>query len=217
MKNLFFAGLIALFPFTIISCITSLQHLASYQNIIIDNRLVGSWEHGGKHILIQEFRNSRYKEIFKEARMEKTPFSIEDSIFTLKHYIISYHEKNLDYAWVAAIVRVGKLTFTSLVPEACTDGNEDISQKGGGFQDAHSFAKLEWNNDNSFQLRFLDGDYIKEIVLTGKARIQHEYDPLFGTFVITAPAQELEQFLEKYGNDERLFKGGNTINLVRKK
>ena len=68
-------------------------------------------------------------------------------------------------------------------------------------------------HEKDFETR---GDYIKEIVQTGKARISHEYDPLFGTFVISASSQQLEQFLEKYGDDERLYSEENTITLFRK-
>ena len=83
-------------------------------------------------------------------------------------------------------------------------------------KETSTIAKLEWKNNNSLIIHFLDGDYIKQIVLNGNARIKHEYDPLFGTFAITASSDELEQFVEKYGNNENLFKGGNTIILTRK-
>ncbi|MGZ5191541.1 MAG: hypothetical protein ACXWCZ_11015 [Flavisolibacter sp.] len=208
-----FTALIVLLSFNLTSCLTSLRHLATYQNIVTDNRIAGLWENGGKQILISEFGRSSYVKLFEEARKENVPFSVKDSIFTLKHYIITYREQELHYTWIAALVNIGKLSFVSLTTESCYQNIEDITPIGSS---AYSFAKLEWNTGNSFQLRFLDGDYIKDIILNGKARISHEYDPLFGTFVITASVEELEKFLEKYGNDERLFKNGKTINLVRK-
>ena len=212
MKNIFISVTVLL-SFNLTSCLTSLRHLATYQNIVTDNRITGLWENGGKQILVTEFGKTSYVKLFEEARREKIPFTVKDSIFTLKHYIITYREKELDYTWVAAIVNIGKLSFVSLTAESCFHFSEDISPSGSA---SYSFAKLEWNNSNSFQLRFLDGDYIKEIILSGKARISHDYDPLFGTFVITASVEELEKFLEKYGNDERLFKNGETINMIRK-
>ena len=79
-----------------------------------------------------------------------------------------------------------------------------------------SIAKLNWKNENTLVLSFLNGDYIKKIILNGKAQIKYEYDPLFETFVITATPGNLEQFLGKYGNNDSLFRGGNTIILTRK-
>ncbi|HEY6503647.1 MAG TPA: hypothetical protein VIZ28_06690 [Chitinophagaceae bacterium] len=199
--------------FMLASCFTSFQPLVTYENITTDNRLAGSWEQSGKNVLIRELGKSHLGNLFADARKENKPFSERDSIFLSKHYVITYREKGVAYTWVAALVKIGQSTFVNLAPEECNIGNKIITPKG---EDTYSFAKLEWNTGNSCQLRFLDGDYIKELVLNNKIRIRHEYDPLFGTFVITASAQELEQFLEKYGNDERVYKRGNSINLSRK-
>jgi hypothetical protein len=213
MKRFFIPALFISFSFMLASCLTSLQSLVTYENITTDKRLAGSWEQGGKSILIQEFGNSSLKSLFAEARKEKKPFTQKDSIFVSKHYVITYRENGINYTWIAGLAKIGQTTFVSLVAEECDDGTRIITPSG---QSTYSFAKLEWSADNSCQLRFLNGDYIKELVLSNKARIQHEYDPLFGAFVITASIQELDQFLEKYGNDERIYKGGNRINLSRK-
>jgi hypothetical protein len=96
-----------------------------------------------------------------------------------------------------------------------------LNKNGNGEYDlgdaTSSIAKLEWKGDNTLSVLFLNGDRIREIILSGKARIKHEHEPLFGTFVITASSKELEAFLEKYGDYDNLFTGGETIDLVRKK
>jgi hypothetical protein len=145
--------------------------------------------------------------------MKYTP---NDSVFYTKHYVISFREKNLNYTWVAGMVKINDQYYLNLEPEECLNNNGKEEYNLNGLLSTVSIAKLEWKNNNSLVLYFLNGDYIKEIVLNGQARIKHEYDPLFGTFVITASSQELEQFLEKYGDNESLFKGGNTITLTRK-
>jgi len=48
------------------------------------------------------------------------------------------------------------------------------------------------------------------------ARIKNETDELYGTFLITASTRELQQFLEKYGNDSRFFNKENSVTLNRK-
>ena len=216
MKIFYCAGLLLTLSLTLSSCLISLQQLATYKTIITDDRLAGLWQESGKSVQVEKFKDSRYKNIFAEARNSQTPFSSDDSVFALKHYIITFREKEIDYTWVATLVSVGSHTFISLVADESTYRNEDIYPTGGSNFKGISFAKLEWLSDKSLQIRFIDGDYVKKMILSGKARVRHEYDPLFGTFIITASSEELRQFLEKYGDDERLFRGGNTINLMRK-
>ena len=195
---------------TLSSCLTILQDLITQNNVITDNRVEGVWiDSDSKRILVQKFMNSKF---FTGSEQKK--YTPEDSFFSTKLYVISYREKNLDYGWLAGIVKIKDQYYLNLGPGECLSSNEKEAYGLG--KSTSSIAKLEWKNNNSLVLRFLNGDYIKEIVLNGMARIRHEYDPLFDTFVITASSRELEQFLEKYGNNESLFKGGSTIILRRK-
>lgn len=205
--------LILFTPFMLASCLTSLQPVVTYENITTDSRITGLWEQGGKSILIQELGNSPLKNVFADARKDNQPFSKKDSIFVSKHYVITYQENKINYTWSAALAKIGQSIFISLSPEQSDDGKTITSPSG---QSTYSFAKLEWTTANAFQLHFLNGDFIKQLVLENKVRIKHEYDPLFETFVITASSQDLDQFLEKYGNDDRIYEGGNDVNFKRK-
>ena len=113
------------------------------------------------------------------------------------------------------MTRIGDQTYVSLIADLCITNGQimtDCSGEGNSF----SFALLEWTGKNSFKLRFMNGDFVRETILSGKAHVKHEYDPLFGTFVISASQHDLELFLKKYGNDERLYNGGNVLMLTRK-
>ncbi len=217
MRFFFFSIPLIMDVFTLSSCITSLQNLATYENIVTDNRITGVWTGDEKQIRIQKLVDSKLNNIFKEARTSNNPISERDSIFYLQHYIITYGNESFNYIWSAAFVNVGGSKFINLSQEECNDKNDkkaylDVENSLNG----SIIAKFEWKNQNTAQLQFLNGDYIKEIILAGKIRIKHEYDPLFGTFIITASSKELEQFLEKYGHDDRLYKGGSIITLERK-
>jgi len=192
-----------------------MQSLVTPDNIITDKRIEGLWNKSdSKSILVQKFMDSKFKKMFKELK-DDWKYTSQDSIFYTKLYVISFQEENLDYTWLAGIVKIQGQYFLNLKPEDILNDNEKEVQVEG--ETTSSIAKLEWKNDNSLILHFLDGDYIKEIILSGKARIKHEYDPLFNTFVITASSGELEQFLTRYGNNQSLFDGGNTIILTRNK
>ena len=209
MRRYILSGVLVLFSLS--SCLTIVQSLVTPGNILTDDRIEGQWiDLDSKSILVQKFMKSKGKSLFTE--MEH--YTAEDSVFYTKFYAISYREKGLDYLWFVGLVKVKDQLYLNLVPEECLDNNGKEAYKLG--KETSTIAKLEWKNNNSVILHFLDGDYIKQIILNGNARIKYEYDPLFGTFVITASSDELEQFLVKYGNNESLFKGGNTVILTRK-
>ncbi len=204
-------GYILLLGFS--SCLTIMHPLITPHNIVIDNRIVGTWSGSNSRImLVQEIMNSKLK--LTSEDLLRNDYTFEDSLFFTKQYAISYQEKDLSYLWIAGMVKIKDQYYLNLKPLVCLD------KKGNGaydLGDANStIAKIEWKDIGTVSLHFLNGDYIKEIILSGKARIKHEYDPLFNTFVITASSGELEQFLTRYGNNQSLFKGGNTIILTRK-
>jgi hypothetical protein len=198
------------------SCVTILQSLVTRDNIITDNRIDGVWlDSDPKNILVQKLMNSKFKEAFSKPKSsDRGNFTQQDSIFYSKLYVISYRENNLDYTWIAGLVKIKDQYYLNLKPEECFNSNREEVHISG--ETTSSIAKLTWKNENTLTLNFLNGNRIKEIILNGKAQIKYEYDPLFGTFVITASSRELEQFLEKYGDNETLVNGGNTIILTRK-
>ena len=200
---------------TFSSCLTTMQSLITPDNIMSDKRIEGLWSKSdSKSVLVQKFMDSKFKKMFTELKNE-WKYTARDSVFYTKHYVISFREENLSYTCLAGIVKIQGQYFLNLKPEDVLNNNEKEAYVEG--EATSSIAKIEWKNENSLVLYFLNGDYIKEIILSGKARIKHEYDPLFNTFVITATSGELEQFLTRYGNNQRLFDGGNTIILTRKK
>ena len=200
---------------TLTSCLTVVQSLIRPDNIIMDNRIEGNWSGSdSKTILVQKFMNSKFKNVFTDPEMKDWKYTREDSIFITKGYVISFREKDLNYTWLAGLVKIRDQYYLNLLPEECLNDKGEKEYDLG--EQTSSIAKLEWKSNNTLTVCFLNGDYIKEIILDGKARIRHEYDPLFGTFVITASSRELEQFLEKYGNNANLFKGVDPIILRRK-
>jgi hypothetical protein len=212
-KVLFFITSIVV---TLSSCVTILQSLVTHDNIIVDNRIVGKWYHPElKNIFVAQIVNSKFnKDLRTEKSKDHKGLSAKDSAFYAKHYVISYQENMLEYTWIAALVKINHQYFLNIIPEGCKNSNgKEVYDLG---QTTSSIARLTWKSENMLTLDFLNGGHIKEIILNGKAHIKYEYDALFDTFLITASSPELEQFLGKYGNNESLYKGGNTINLTRK-
>jgi len=194
-----------------------LQSLLTQDNIVTDDRVAGQWvNNDSKSFLVQKIMDSKFKPTTQE--LDKHDYTRADSLFFTELYVISFRENNLDYSWFCGLVRIKDQYYLNFEARECLNAlkKESYTLEGQKFFTTFTIAKLEWKGKNELSLHFLNGDRIKKIILDGKARINHEYDPLFDTFVITASSKELEQFLERYGNTESLYDGGITLNLVRK-
>jgi hypothetical protein len=190
--------------------------LITPSTIVNDNRLAGTWkDRETRTIQVQQVSGTKLMQEIKDSNQEVSPDMLA---YYGKQYMITYTENNLSYMWVGGLVKIGGQYYINLVPDECKNkkGNEEYTINGLDRWTTSSIAKLEWKDNNTATLHFINGDYVREAVLNGKARIKYEYDPLFETFVITASSKELQDFLEKYGNKDILYKGGNTLVLSRK-
>ena len=71
-------------------------------------------------------------------------------------------------------------------------------------------------NTNTIKLDFINGSFLYDQIKDGRMKLKHESDDLYDTFVITASPNELQQFIQKYGNDDRFFNKENSVTLIRK-
>jgi hypothetical protein len=84
----------------------------------------------------------------------------------------------------------------------------------GSYLNSHTIAKIILH-DNEMEMRFLNGDFISNQLNNGSIAIKYEKDDLFNLMLITASPDELQQFISKYGKDERLYSSKNTITLKK--
>ena len=98
-----------------------------------------------------------------------------------------------------------------------TDSTKDVPEFNlANPVNSHTIARVEFSNTNTMKLDFIDGGYLYDQIKAGRMKIKNETDELYGTFLITASTRELQQFLEKYGNDSRFFSKENSVTLIRK-
>ncbi|MEJ0101250.1 MAG: hypothetical protein WDO19_01270 [Bacteroidota bacterium] len=79
---------------------------------------------------------------------------------------------------------------------------------------SHTIARISFHN-SIMEIKFLNGNFIKNQLEKGAMAVKYESDPLFNTALVTASPVELQQFIAKYGNDERLYSAENTITLTK--
>jgi hypothetical protein len=228
MKKIFSIILAGAAMFSLSSCITSLQPLVSYDKIITDSRITGSWMQEGEAITIEPLHTSKFAKDLKEwvGKTGEGLFAFtgdkeKDSIFFTRAYAVSFEKHNVQYNMVAALMKIGGEFYMDIYPGVMHDGKQkedhtDAYNFSYDYTGGFTVAKLELNGNSAMKLKFINGNFIKEQVGAGKMRLKHESNALFDTFIITASTQELQQFIEKYGNDERIYSKETTISLAKK-
>jgi hypothetical protein len=205
-----------------VSCLTTLQPLVTDNNAIIEDRIIGSWEYDKGTIQIKRVTDAIKPKDFTTYRTSPrllTSNANKESASFNKTYLISFERNGIGYDMIGAVTKIQDDLFIEIAPSQITDPQR---LEGSGYEYNYSYlptltiAKLVIKNNQSLDLEFLNGDYIKEQIDDGRMRIKHEKDRLFNTFVITASSDELSKFFEKYGNNDRLFSPKNSITLIRK-
>jgi len=223
MKKIFFLTVFVLSTLTFTSCVTSVHPLATYRTATTDQRITGLWTSDEQLIVIEPFLQSNFgKELQRSLGKENKPFVItgdasKDSILFNRMYLYSTTQNNITYYMAGGLVKLGNDLFAELYPLHVQDSrHEDPLAFHNNFLPSFTVAKLEWSGNGQMTMKFINGDFIAEQVRRGRVRLKHEKNELFGTFTITAPSEELQLFLEKYGNDERMFSKDQTVVLKRK-
>jgi hypothetical protein len=209
------------------SCVTTLQPLVTYNTAIADNRLEGAWEQEGEEYIVQKVFNSdfykKHKNDIEKNRKENNGQLSEkdkrDSLLYSKSYIIKYSKEGIQYLLLGSIIKLNGHLFMNFTPADMTEidtNNAEIEINLSDRISSHTIARVQFTNNNIMKLDFIDGGYLHDQIKAGRMKIKNETDELYDTFLITASTTELQQFLEKYGNDNRFFNKENSVTLSRK-
>ena len=227
MKKLFIVLIISLVVMQ--SCVTSLQPLATYDTAIVDDRLAGTWNSDGQDYEVQKFFDSDlYKYIKKEMDKYKgntgkvlSEKEMEDfaPMLYFKSYVIKYTKDKIEYVMFGSMVKLNGQFFINFAPiDINTDKDKEkaFETTSTDWLATHTIARVQFTNSNTVKLDFIDGGFLYDQVKAGRMKIKNERDDLYDTFLITASTNELQQFIQKYGNDDRFFNKGNSVTLIRK-
>jgi hypothetical protein len=203
------------------SCVSSLQPVATAKTITTDNRLPGEWTDGKEVFKIQKMPLS---DILNDGKEADSKLSIgsggTDSVFFANSYSITAKRKDGTlYILTGTLSRIGDQYFVDFMSFGIKHPGENVNSSfefNYDYLPTFSVAQLTFDGKDKMVLNFLNGDFIKEQVNNGNLRLKHEKDDLFGSFLVTASSYELQQFLEKYGHDERLYSKDKSSVLTRK-
>jgi hypothetical protein len=156
-------------------CVPSLHPLYTEEDLVYDPALVGTWTE-------------------EESEDTWTFRKVGD-----KSYDLIYTEEGVPARFDAHLVRVGEFLFLDTYP-----GEPDI--KNGFYLihlvPAHTFSRIEMEGD-ALRYAMLDLDWLKRMIAEKATDIGHE--EMEGGILLTAPPNELQEFLLKYADDDNAF------------
>ena len=212
---------------TLMGCVTSLHPLVTYSTAVTDDRIIGSWKNDDQEYIVQEFFRSDFFErnkgdLIKEQKNNNgqlSESSKKDSFLFSKSYTLDYIKNGIKYELLANMTRLNGQLFMNFM--GIDIQNADVKSNDEEFDlpnrlESNTIARVKIINTNIIKLDFIDGGYIYDQIKAGRMKIKNERDDLYDTFLITASTNELQQFIQKYGNDDRFFNKENSVTLIRK-
>ena len=125
----------------------------------------------------------------------------------------------MQYLLFGSMIKLNGRLFMNFTPVdmISTDSTSTITEINFDNRlNSYTIARVQFGTVNTMKLDFIDGGYLHDQIKAGRMKIKNETDELYSTFLITASTRELQQFLEKYGNDSRFFNKENSVTLNRK-
>ena len=207
------------------SCLTCLNHLATYSTVSTDNRINGSWQIENLQVNIEPLPASNfYKELVTSVKTKEEKTSVydskEDSILYSNSYVADFVKNGYQYFMICSLIKLGNNLFANLEPIDAKPVNvpdakmmEDLLG-GGSYKASNTIARVVFKS-NEMEFQFIDPGYVRLQLANGRVAIKYEKDNLFNTDLITASSDELQLFLTKYGSDQRLYNKEKSVTLKK--
>jgi hypothetical protein len=190
--------------------ILSLNPLFTKEDIVFDEKLLGTWtEEGGESGTSWDFAR------FEESAAEGLPKDLQSEFKRL--YRLNLADKDGHKGVLAAcLVKLGERRFLDIFPDQFPSGESDpektkLMYNAFLFFPSHTFIRVDAIGDQ-LKIRFTDDDEFKKLV---------EAEPKAVTYaatqerpILTASTKELQAFVTKYADDDRLFP--HEMTLARK-
>jgi hypothetical protein len=216
------------------SCVTSVNPLVTYGNIINNDAVVGVWTGEDQTVKIEKAIGSEIF-LFNEdnSKKKKTPeqelkeMPAGERNVLQNGYIVNFYADGKGYYMALLFTSINGDLFAQLQPLQAfvMKENEKLSSRmgnakeypvklGSEFIETYTFAKVSINN-NVMIVKFIDYNFLDKQLKAGTIGIRYEDDNVFQNRLITASTEDLQKFISKYGKDARLYTKESTLVLTR--
>lgn len=190
-------------------CLSALHPLFTESDLAFDPHLVGSWQVGTDD------------EVYKFERGTPQSFAnLPEGLQKMagKAYLLTIESKNTGEEkkkYYAFLARIGKHLYLDYFPAETRElqGYADFYKKG--FLPMHSFYRFTpGSNSDTITISQFAENYLRQLIDKKQIRIRHEvrFD---GSYVITAPTEELQQYVVKYSDVDEAYENNKTCTRIK--
>jgi len=190
--------------------VISLHPLFTRETITSEEKLLGTWiEDSNNPQVTWEFAR------LEASATERLPAELRDQIQKCYRVNIT-DDKGRKGSFAGCLVKLQDRLFLDILPDKFPSGEQDpegmkLVYNAFFFLRVHTFVRVGLVDD-SLRIRLTDDETFKKLIEAEPKAVKH--DEIDDHAVLTASTAELQAFVTKYADDERLFT--NEVALTRK-
>ena len=183
--------------FLLNSCIVkSLRPFYLSEYIKFNDDLIGNWTTGKS----STWEILSFKESWEKDNEGNTNLMKEDMEASEKYknaYVVKYMSSEKEAFFLAMPFMVDEHLFLDFTPFEYEDSGIN-SLAAQHLLKTHSVTYVDFQNDGTIKLKWLDESVVKNLISEKKLRLKHEKTGIDEDFVLTASSEELYRFLKKF-------------------
>jgi hypothetical protein len=197
-------------------CLSTVHPIFTEKDLVFDPRLVGKWsysnapgEPSGQDVVNLKTSSDLQIEI---ERAQKQDFDEHPGLERLmdKTYILRYlQDGKVDAVYFGYLVKLGNNYYMDYFPASTPATKNYDAGYTSHYVKMHTCYRIRFTKNGQFELKQFSDAFLQELIENRKIRIRHE-TRADGSYVITAPTQELQQYLLKYGDAPEAY-GSETL------
>ena len=191
----------------LVGCLTTLHPIFTAEDLMIDSRLFGNWEKAKDKAKVTYRQPDTY---------EMNNLSAELQSRAGKIYMLDEKDErgNIKSTYYAFMIKLGKYYYMDYYPASEKERRSADNFFAAHYIPMHSIYRIEFKDNNSFNVQRLDGGYLEKLIKNKQIRIKHEVME-DGGILITAPTEELQQYLIKYSDVPEAYNNDNNDNYTK--
>ena len=194
---------------TLSGCLSALHPLFTEKDLLFDPQLVGTWQKEGDEEVCT-FEKGTAKQF---AALSEPLQKLADKAYVLTINDRSSGEERGKY--YAFLLRLGKDLYLDYFPMETATQRSYAEFYKTSFVPMHSFYRLQQNtNGKTISMERFAENYLRTLIDAKKIRIKHDVK-IDGVYVITAPTEELQQYVRKYSDVPEAYDSKETFNRIK--
>lgn len=186
-------------------CLTTLHPIFTEKDLVADSRLAGNWKKSkdGSMITYRLASAGELKTLSPDLQRHT------DKIYIMEAKNAEGITEATQYAF---LVRLGKYYYLDYYPAGAKETTNDFF--AAHYIPMHSIYRIKFTGNRSFEIQQLDAGYLENLIRNKQVRLRHEVTD-DGDYVITAPTEELQQYIIKYSDVPEAYEGDNSNSYTR--